>query len=530
MAEVTVTINSIFEGMSAAQYFGAKGTYNSSTAIDPDLPIVSTGVRTSGFAVPVGYSKFSGSNVTTAVVRTINNPKNALTYVVTVGGRLISYSSALASETLIGTVAGSNASWAEYYNNYIYIFGTGSSKDDISRYGPLNNSPSLVDNVWKGATLGTQTALTNTTYPTLALGVVMPNHVAHVHGDGSMYFCDFINGQGLIHRINTKKVTNEGDTNGTTVPTLHNALDLPFGFYPTAIESKGTSVMIIGIYTTDTTINQGQSAFILWDPTDTVSFYLGPIPLADPLATAIKNVNGIIYLWTGNAVNGVRLSKYTGGDSVQDVCFQEEGLPPLASAVDAIGNRVVWGGNSTNPSTGAVVWAWGSKDSRLPQGLHNIVKTTSAGVAPIVTSLKYVQQSSNITPKLVVAWSDNSLLGIDSYSASATLSSFIRFMINVGEQFSFEEIKIPLGGAVGASTTITPKLWFDDLSSSKTLTVINNTNYPSKRKVKFEGMDLKDSLAFNNAVLEFAWTSTDPLPIGFPITIKLDVKEDEQGA
>lgn len=524
MAEVNVTINSIFDGLSASQYFGAKGTYNASTAIDPDLPIVSTGVRTSGFAVPVGYAKFSGANVTSAIIRLINNPKNALTYAVLTNGRLISYTSAFGSETLIGTVSGGLAVWAEYYNNYIYIF-TGTN---VSRYGPLNNSPTLVDSVWTGATLGSQVALTNTTYPTLA-GVSMPNHMAHVHGDGSMYFCDFINGQGMIHRINTKKVTNEGDTNGTVVPSLYNALDLPFGFYPTAIESKGTSVMIIGIYTTDTTINQGKSAFILWDPTDTVSFYLGPVPLPDPLATAILNVNGIIHIWTGNAVNGVRLSRYLGGESVQDVCYQEEGFPPLAGAVDALGNRIVWGGNSTNPSTGAVVWAWGSKDARLPKGLHNICKASSSGTTPLVTALKYIQQSSNITPKVIPAWTDGTGSGIDQYSISATLASILRFMINVGDQFDVREIKIPLAGAVGASTTITPKLYFDDLSTSKTLTVINNTNYPSKRKIIYDGTELKDTLAFNNLVLEFAWTSTDPLPIAFPIKLRLDVKGSEQG-
>ena len=318
-------------------------------------------------------------------------------------GRLISYNSSLASETLIGTVAGGTATWAEYYNNYIYIFGTGASTDDVSRYGPLNNSPTLVDNAWKGATLGTQTALTNTTYPTLR-SVSMPNHVAHVHGDNSLYFLDFINGQGLVHRINTKKVTDEGDTNGTTVVSAYNALDLPFGFYPTSIESFSKSLFITGIYTVDTTVNQGKSAFVLWDPTDTVSFYLGPIFFTDPLATACLNVNGAIYVWTGNAQNGVRLLKYIGGESVSEIVFQEEGLPPFAGAVDALGSRIVWGGFTTNPAVAGCVWAWGSKDSRIPAGLHNVMKTTSTGTSPTVSALKYVLQASNIAPRLIPAW------------------------------------------------------------------------------------------------------------------------------
>jgi len=531
MAQTTVTINQIFSGQSATQYYGADGTFMNSIAIDPDLPIVSTDIRTSGFAVPVGTSAFSGANVTAPVIRLINNPKNALTYAVTTNGRLISYSSALGSETLIGTVSGGVARWAEYYNNYIYIF-TGTN---VSRYGPLNGTPALTDSVWTGATLGTQTALTDTTYPTLRNSTTIPNHVAHVHGDNNLYFADFINGQGIIHRISTKKVTHEGDTNGTVVASAYNVLDLPIGFYPTAIESFGTSLMIAGIYTTDSTINQGKSAFILWDPTDTVSFFLGPVSLPDPLCTALLNVGGIIYIWTGNAVNGVRLSTYTGGTSVQDVIYQEEGLPPFAGAVDALGNRIVWGGfttiiNSAGTSGTSCVWAYGSKDSRLPAGLQNIMTSSATGATPNTTALKYIQQDSNVTPKVVYAESNGSGNSIYKYATGVTLQSVIRFMINTGNQFDVRQLKIPLAGAVGASTIIGVKLYQDDLSSSKTLTTINNTNHATKRKVVYSGTELKDTLCFNNTVLELSWTGSDPLPVAFPITMVIDEKEDEKDA
>ena len=590
----TLKINQIFNGMSATQYFGADGTFNVSTAIDPDLPIISTDVRTSGFAVPVGMAAMTSTNVTSPIIREITNPKDNLLWTVQTNGRIVTFTSALGGEILIGTVAGSNATWAEYYNNYIYVFGTGSGKDDVSRIGPLNTLPydgqtgnftlgltvtggtsaatgvitadvdggatgtltlsnitgkfvdnetvtdtstgsaavnrtdaSLIaDNVWKGATLGSLTALTNTKYPTLR-SVDMPNHVAHMHGDNSLYFCDFINGQGLIHRINTKRVTNEGDTNGTTVVSAYNALDLPFGFYPTAVESYGTDLMILGIYTTDVTTNQGSSAFVLWDPTDTVTFKLGPVYLPDPLATALLNVNGIMHIWSGNSVNGVRLSRYLGGYVVKDVVYQEEGLPPFAGAVSALGNRIVWGGFQTSPAVGATVWAYGSKDARLPSGLHNVAKTSSAGALPNVTALKYVQQSSNITPKLVVSWRDGTTRGIDQYSTTATLASYIRWMVNVGQKFLITKISIPLAGAVNSTTTITPKVWLDDLSTSQSPTVINNTNYPSKRKIIYKGTQLKDYIGQNNFTLEFAWTNTNPLPIAFPITIELDIWEDE---
>jgi hypothetical protein len=373
-----------------------------------------------------------------------------------------------------------------------------------------------VDNVWKGATLGSLTALTNTKYPTFR-SVDMPNHVGHVHGDSTLYFCDFKNGQGLIHKISTTKVTNEGDTNATSVPSAYNALDLPFGFYPTDLVSYDTDILIIGIYQTDTTTNQGRSAFVIWDTTSD-SFSTGPIFFPDPIASACMNVNGTIYIWTGNAQDGVRISVYTGGVSVREIVFQEEGLPPFAGAVDALGNRIVWGGFSTYPSTGAVVWAYGSKSANLPIGLHNVMKTSSSGANPHVTAVKYMQQNS---------FTHDSTQGIDQYSTTATLSSKIRFLFNVGVKCDIVMVSIPFAGAIDANTTITPTLYFDDLSTNKVLTTINNTNYTGERKVIYNGTELKDCFCFNNFILEIAWTGTNPLPVALPIIIGIDIKADE---
>lgn len=587
-------VNQIYKGWAASQYFGIEGTYNSSTAIDPDLPITSTDIRTSGFPIPVGSAVFSSSNITSSVIREITHPKDNLLWTVQTNGKVVFYKKDLTGETLVGTVAGSNATWAEYYNNYIYIFGTGASKDDISRVGPLNTLPyntqtgnytvgltvtggtsgataiitgdvdagatgtltlsninghfvngetitdtstgsalvnrtdaSLIaDSFWKGTLV--LAALNNTKYPTFR-GVDMPNHVGHVHGDSSLYFCDFANGQGLIHKINTKKVTNEGDTAGTTAVSTYNALDLPFGFYPTALESYDTNLFITGIYQTDSTTNQGRSAWLIWD-TVADSWTTGPIYFADPIASAVLNVNGTVYIWTGNAQNGVRISVYNGGVSVSEIVFQEEGLPPFAGAVDALGNRIAWGGYSTYPSTGAVVWAYGSKSSNLPTGIHNVMKTTSGGANPFVTALKYMQQNSNVTPKVVPAWRDDTTQGIDQYSTTATLSAKIRWLFNVGVKADIIKVSIPFAGAVAANTTITPTLYFDNFANSKVLTVVNNTNNPGEKKVIYNGAELKDCYCWNNFVLELAWTGTNPLAAALPIIITLDIKEDENRA
>lgn len=521
MATLNLEINSIFAGQSPSQYYGADGAYNSSIAIDPDYPIPS-GVKASGFCVPIGASVISTpTNVNDEVIAIITTPKNSNIYAVTVSGKLISYSSSLGSETVIGTVTGSQAHGALYYNNYIYILGTGASGTDVSRYGPLTSSPALTNGVWTGATLGSLTALTNTTYPTLR-NVSIPNHWGFVHFD-SVYFFDFKNGIGMVHKIKTTKTTQEGDTNDGSA---YNVLDLPLGWYPVAGCSFGTDIAVIAIQTTDTTINQGRAAMFLWNTTDS-SFYKQSF-LPDPIATAIINDNGTLKIWCGNAVSGTRLVYYAGGDSFPDLAFDEEGTPPIAGAVEINGGRVMWGSWTTYPATTASVKAYGSKNSRLPKGVHNIFRTTSAGSTPTVTAIKLAQQTDNKTPQILVAWSDGSSQGIDKYSATATLNTSIRWMFNIGKPFQIKEIRIPLGGAVAANTTITTNIYIDDASSTVTPTVINNTNYPSNRKIIYKQEELKSAVGADNFILEIANTGTNPLPTALPINIQVEVFPDEQ--
>jgi hypothetical protein len=90
MALKEVRFNSILGGISPSQYVMQDGQYLASLGVDPDLPLSSSDIRTSGAIVPSIYTKFSGSNVTAAPVAIINNPKNTLTYVVLSNGRLIS--------------------------------------------------------------------------------------------------------------------------------------------------------------------------------------------------------------------------------------------------------------------------------------------------------------------------------------------------------------------------------------------------------------------------------------------------------
>lgn len=397
MAIEKVKITSILDGIAPTQYFGSDASYTSSVGIDPDFPISSTDIRTSGMIVPTRYGTFS-SGFTTAPKWIVTNPKNALLYVYLDGGNFISFSSALGSQTTIGTPTSGAGNGMAYYNNYIYL----ATPTNVARYGPLNNSPSLTNTVWTGATLGSQPALIDSDYPTLR-GVELPNHAMHVHTDNTLYFCDYNTtanpGKGVIHRIRTSKTTDEGDTNNNSD---NDILALPFGFRPIDIESFNTDLAILAIQTTDTTTNQGNAALFLWDTTS-ISFY-AQIALPDPIATALLNVNGVLHIFSGNSSNGVRVSRYTGGYGVNTVVYQEEGTPPFPGAVDAYGDRISWGGWTTVPESAGVVWAFGSKDPRLPQGLSCIARSSAGTGTPNATAIKYALQASNIQPQLIIGW------------------------------------------------------------------------------------------------------------------------------
>jgi len=512
----SITIESILSGHSASQYFSVEGSYNSSIGIDPDYPIDAQ-VKTSGMIVPTVYAKLSGANIEGAPLWIMNNPKNILTYVYDEGAGVTSYNSSLASETNITSPTTSDGNGGAYYNNYLYL----ATRADIARYGPLDGSPSIAQNVWTAATLGSQVALGNYTYPSIR-GEKIPNHPMHKHGDNSLYVGDVVNGQGVIHRIITTKTTVEGDTDDGSG---YNVLDLPIGYLPVDIESYGRDLVILAIQTTDATINQGKAALFFWDTTDVDTFY-NQVDLSDPIATALLNVNGILYMWSGNFQGGARLSQYIGGDSVQEIAFMEEGSPPLAGAVDSLGNRIVWGTYTTYPEASASVMALGSKMSGFSTGIHNVARSVSVGANQNVTALKYVQQDSNKEPKLVVGWKDDSLKGLDKEGSGTYNNVFRTNMINIGRKFSINKITIPLGATLAANMEIVPKIYIDDLSSDNSLTTINSTNY-SGRKVVYKQLDLTESNGSSNFLIEFNFGGTVELPVLLPIIIDIDIYDDE---
>jgi len=541
---LNLKIDSILGGHSATQYVTQQGQFLQSIGIDPDLPISdSVGDRlASGMIRPSGYAKFSSSNITSDVVAIITTPKTALIYVVQSNGKLVSYDSAFGTETLLGTCAGNNCSGAFYYDNYIYMTGTGASKNDVSRWGALDGTAALTDAVWTGSTLGSQTALVNTTYPSYRGSGVIPNHYGFVHVDGNAYFLDFDStsstatrrGRGLVHKISTKYTSAQGDTNNNSA---YNVLDLPPDYMPTCGCSYGNDIVIGAIQTNNSTLTQGKACLFFWD-TVSSSFY-NVVELPDSLVTALSMNNGVLHVFTGSVSNGTdvsngyRVSVYVGGQSLKQLYYSDVGAPPLQGAVESMGNRVSWGTftqvrttTAASPTYHAVVMSMNSKNAAVPNGVQCIARATATADATngFVTAIKCVQQSSFSYPKYAIAWKGaSSTYGIDSQSTTYGTAVFRSQKFPINHKGALKSIRLNFATPIAANITITPKIFTDDFSSSTTLTVINNTNFPNSER----SVLLSQEVAFDhNFVIELAWSGTALCPVLVPIELEVEVRTD----
>jgi len=519
MAKQTFTINSVLAGWGTSDYFYQQGQFSNSIGIDPEMPKDDLTTRPSGLLRPTSMAKFSGTEITGAPLWIETNNKDTNAHVYTYDGKVHTVSSGLTMGTALNsgnalTTASGNG--LAYYNNYLY----GASNTDIWRYGPLNGTPALTQNFWT-STLAL-TALSNYTYPSIK-GIKIPNHAMFVHPSNSrLYFCDMNSDNvGMISMIKTKKVTYEGDTNDTVVPSAYKVLDTYYGWLPTCLSNLGNEIAMGLIDGSSATVKQGNAKVVFWDLLASSTSYSRIAELPDPLITAMKTVNGQLYVFSGSASGGMRVSRYLGGQQFEEIYYADDQVPPFQGAVDYMINRIVFGCSTTTPATSASVMALGSRVRNLNMGVHNILKSTSAGATPLVTACKYITQGSNTQP--IVGFSDGSSKGLDKISTTYGTSIWRSQIFSLGRNGKIEKIRIPFANAVGANMTLTVKMYADDLSSNVTLGTITNSTHSGAREVVLYG---QASNFKNNFLIELTWSGTALLTVSFPIEIIVEYNQE----
>lgn len=540
-----IRIESILGGHSPSTHFATTDQFRSSLAIDPSFPISDTsgdlyGTTASGLLRPVVVTAIGSTAASPLWI--IDHPKtNTFSHTLFVYDDAGSVYSIVpvAGGTSIFTELGdltdegtSKGNGAAYYDNYIYF----ARSTTIARYGPLDSQTrTFTDDYWV-ATLG-MTALSNTGYPLSGPGTLLPNHFMLRHSDGKLYIADVVGNQGTIHYIQTTKTTVEGDTNNGST---YNKLQFGYGLYPTVMESYGGNLAIALIEFDNQEFSRNERAKIaFWDTTSQNVNQITWVEFPDRLITAMKNINGILYVVScNNRANGFRVSRFVGGYTFEQVAYIEAGTAPQPGGIDGDSERLLFGSSSPIPSQFSngndigMLYSLGLQKAGLSKGLFSVARSTEPFQSQIVAvKLAIAEDFGFDTPLLGITRQNGTSSGQILQRTTGYSSSYPHFWwsqtYKIGQPFKITKIRIPLAQAMAAGMIITPKIYVDDgvssYSNANGLPVINDTLYDGKRNIVLRPENLTGE---HNFWLELKWTGTTLCTVGLPITIEYELIND----
>jgi hypothetical protein len=303
-------------------------------------------------------------------------------------------------------------------------------------------------------------------------------------------------------------------------------LTFGYGLWPTAIESYGSDLAVALYEGSNTGLRQKHAKIAFWDTTSTAFNKMVWVEYPDAIISAMKNVNGVLYVVSGNyQTRGFRVTRFLGGYSFEEVYYSEIGEPCLAGAIDGVLNRVVFGSHTTVPESDGCLYATGLQKASLSKGLFNIMRSTGGTSSTNVTAVSFIDATELGFYVPVIGWTqagDGSVgvsHGLDKQGTtySNAPSVFWSSLQRIGQRFKITKIHYPLAQTLTASMTLIPKLYFDDGQTTKTLTTINSTNYSTKTHVV---QTLEGATGENNFWLELRWSGSALLTVGLPIIIE----------
>lgn len=537
-----IRIESILGGQSPTTHFAHEDQFRASMSIDPAQPISDTstdylGIKASGLLRPVGTSEIDASKIGSIPLWIIPQPKSGDVFIYDFQGSVYSIeSTSFATITGLGDLNDGGSSFgngAAYSDNYVYF----SRATTIARYGPLDGTPAFTDDYWTGTL--SKAALSNQTYPTtLQTSVSLPNHYLHRHSDGRLYIADVVDNQGTIHFIKTTKTTVEGDTDdGSTYDAVH----VGYGLWPTAIESYGSSLAIAFYEGSSSFVRQARAKIAFWDTTADNVNQITWVEFPDTVISAMKNVNGVLYVVSGNTQGrGFRLSRFVGGYTFEEVFYFEDGSPTYPGALDGDSERLLFGSftyipltSSSAPATG-IVYSLGLQNSNLSKGIFGVLTAPNVSVgnnSVAITALSLVDNYNFAQATPLVGFYNGGAPGAGNVGLakqSTTYSSNHIYwwsqMYRIGQPFKITKIRIPLAQAMAANMAITAKIFTDDgAGTTHTLTTIDNTNYSGKKNIVIRPENLTGD---HNFWLELNWTGSALCVVGLPITIEYEFVND----
>lgn len=443
-----IRIESILGGISQYSHFQNSDQLYDAYGIDPDHQFYSTVGYTStypsGFVV-CGARASIGAIGTSPANWIETNPKNGVVYVYTAVGSIYAFDyeytlTALGDLTDGGTSSGNGCA---YMDNYIYF----ARDTTIARYGPLNGAPTFTDDYWVGTL--SKTALTDTTYPNTSIrneltytSIEYPNHVMYRGGNGKLYIADVVGNQGVLHCLATKKTTVEGDTDDSST---YNAIDFPQGMWPTSIASYGDGQLAVALYEGSGTegILQKRAKIAFWDVSNPDNYNLiTNVEFPDQIISALINSNGVLYAFSGEVnKKGVRISRFIGGYSFEQVKTIPNIYPPAHGNVDALLNMISFGSSAGN------IYRLGSNVSQVSDRLFGVVASNNG-----ITAMKHAISTGedNVGESIVFCEKEYDeanyiLMTNNNRGLWSSIEGYITFATQrIGQPFKITKIRIPL--------------------------------------------------------------------------------------
>jgi hypothetical protein len=551
-----VKIDSIAGGIQQYESPPKSDEYYDARGINPDLGITGGSmVRASGMLRPHAYETYSSMRISGVPLWLEANPKEYGTrYIYDSVGSVYTFDTNYAvtglkdlNDAPSDEPVGATGNGMAYYDNYMYF----ARSTTVARYGPLNGVAAWDMDYW-GTTLG-KTALTNTTYPVQISysNATLPNHILYRHG-GRLYITDFMGGQGVIHFIQTTKGAVEGDTNdGST----YNAVDFPWGYYPTALSHYG-DLLAVALYegypaTTSTHLlyYQKPAKVALWDTTNTLTYeQMVDSGFSDPFITALRNVNGVLYAFSGQlGGTGARITRYIGGDTFEQVALADSAVPPLPGAVDNVMNKIYFGTAHKGHHQGGAVYALGSRTGGLSNVLHcvGVLASTSftAGDSRAqVTALAVLDAPGLHRDWPILGWTNASSgaaslqekVGLDAapywtggdLSKGGTYASYwISNSIMVGRPFKIRSIRFNFYNYLTTTNSVTPTIYYDHFARTKTLETMGGSNYLNKYTAT-QRPSSSENYGLHSFMLQLQWAGTTPVTVLLPIYIEVELLDE----
>lgn len=535
-----ILIESILGGETRVSHFAQSDQFLNSIGIDPSYTVTNHQVgtypttdlyRSSGLIAPVPVANIFNSTSAQPVLFIVPQPKNDTVYaygnrgsVYTYNGNPVNGDTTALSDG--GSLSNTVSCGAAYFDNYVYF----AKNTTVARYGPLNGSPSLNGDYWVG-TLG-KAQLTDGTSPALYPNGFLssdfyPQHVMHRHSDGKLYFADVVGNQGTIHYIATTKTTVEGDTdNGSTFAKL----TFGYGLVPTAIESYGSDIVIAlleGPGSSSSSPQRGQRAKIaIWDTTSQNYNLITNDEFPDEFVSAMKNINGVLYIASGNRYfGGFRVSRYVGGTTFEEIAYIPEGQPPKAGAMLGSAERLIFGSAS--------VYSLGLSNSAVSRGLFKFGVSTNDALGDVY-ALAFHGVNSFSDQGIVASWYDvaggSFPAGIDIINPNRSIVSSASYSLvpqhwasqiyRVGTPFKITKVRIPLFQPLTSTMTLTAKIFTDGFTNNTTIGTITSARYGLvSQMITLRPQNLVGDHSF---YLQLEWSGTSQCIVSLPVIVEFE--------